>query len=151
MRSRKFVKYFNFLVISAITSVAYGASENEKAVQIKVDEIKWTAVPAVPGEKISWLTGSQDKAGPYALRAHLVKGATIPPHTHPDRRCVTVLSGNLYIAEGKTVDIDKTNKFPAGSFFCVEAGVPHYVSARDGDAEFQDSGVAPTATVWLNK
>jgi quercetin dioxygenase-like cupin family protein len=151
MKSRNFVKIFSVIVIATITSVAYGDSENEKAVRIKADEISWTPVPAVPGEKISWLTGSQDKAGPYALRAHLAKGATIPPHTHPDRRCVTVLSGNLYFAEGKTVDMDKTNKFPAGSFLCVEAGVPHYVSAKDGDAEFQDSGVAPTATVWLNK
>jgi quercetin dioxygenase-like cupin family protein len=151
MKARKGFKYFGFILVVLVIAVAYGASEDDQSIQVAPNEIKWTAVPTVPGEQISWLTGGQDKSGPYALRVHLAKGATIPPHTHPDRRCVTVLSGDVHFAEGKTVDMKQAKQFPAGSFLCIQAGVPHYVVAKDGDAEFQDSGVGPTATVLLNK
>lgn len=151
MKDRKYSRWLEFLILVSGMASAHGASEDAKKMQVIPGEIKWTAVPAVPGEKISWLTGGQDKSEPYVLRAHLGKGATIPPHTHPDRRCVTVLSGSIHFAEGKTVDINNAKIFPAGSFLCVQAGVPHYVVAKDGDAEFQDSGVGPTATVFLNK
>ena len=139
------------LVLASFTTAAYSAADNNERTQIMPDEIKWTAVPSAPGLKLSWLTGAQDKAGLYELRVHLDKGAVVPPHTHPDRRCATVLSGDLYAAEGTTVDATKVKRFPRGSFHCVEAGVPHYVLAKDSEVDFQDSGVAPTGTTWVKK
>jgi quercetin dioxygenase-like cupin family protein len=139
------------LIFASFTTAAYSAAENNERTQIMPNEMKWTAVPAAPGLKISWLTGAQDKAGLYELRVHLDKGAVVPPHTHPDRRCATVLTGDLYAAEGSTVEATKMKRFPPGSFHCVEAGVPHYVLAKDSEVDFQDSGIAPTGTTWIKK
>lgn len=151
MKKSEVSRHLKALLAALVTTCAYGANDNAQHVQIMPDEIKWTEVPAAPGLKISWLIGSQDKPGLYELRVHLMKGAVIPPHTHPDRRCVTVLSGDFYGAEGSIVETNKTKRFPPGSFHCVDAGVPHYVVAKDGDIDFQDSGIAPTGTAWLKK
>jgi quercetin dioxygenase-like cupin family protein len=139
------------VLVASLAATASGAAENVKQVQVMPNEIKWTAVPAAPGLKLSWLIGGQDKPGLYELRVHLDKGAVVPPHTHPDRRCVTVLTGELYAAEGSTVDTTRIKRFPAGSFHCVEAKVPHYVLAKDSEVVFQDSGTGPTGTVWIKK
>jgi hypothetical protein len=64
---------------------------------------------------------------------------------------VTVLKADLYAAEGSTVDTAGVKRFPPGSFHCVDAGVPHYVMARDSEVDFQDCGIAPTGTVWIKK
>ena len=139
------------MILASLTTTSYCAAEDNERTQIMPGEIKWTAVPAAPGLKISWLTGGQDKAGLYELRVHVDKGAVVPPHTHPDRRCATVLAGDLYAAEGSTVDATKMKRFPPGSFHCVEANVPHYVLAKDSEVDFQDSGVAPTGTAGIKK
>lgn len=151
MKMLKAVHSLPLLLVASLAATASGAAEKDKQVQVMPDEIKWTTVPAAPGLKLSWLTGGQDKPGLYELRVHLDRGAVVPPHTHPDRRCVTVLAGELYAAEGSTVDTSKIKRFPAGSFHCVEAKVPHYVLAKDSEVDFQDSGVGPTGTVWIKK
>ena len=151
MKSVTMVFCFSGLFLASFAPAAYSAAGANEQTQIMPNDIKWTAVPAAPGLKISWLTGAQDKAGLYELRVHLDKGAVVPPHTHPDRRCATVLTGDLYAAEGSTVDATKMKRFPPGSFHCVEAGVPHYVLAKDSEVDFQDSGVAPTGTAWIKK
>jgi quercetin dioxygenase-like cupin family protein len=151
MNMLKAARTLPLLLIASFAATASGAAEKDKQVQVMPDEIKWTAVPAASGLKLSWLTGAQDKPGLYELRVHLDKGAVVPPHTHPDRRCVTVLAGDLYAAEGSTVDTSKIKRFPAGSFHCVEAKVPHYVLAKDSEVDFQDSGIGPTGTSWIKK
>lgn len=144
--------FYGSVVFSVLLSTAaHGDTENNERTQIMPDEIKWSAMPEAPGLKVSWLTGAQDKGGLYELRVHLDKGVMVPPYTHPDRRCVTVLSGDVYAAEGSTVDESKLKKFPPGSFHCVGAGIPHYVLAKDSEVNFQDSGVAPTGTTWIKK
>jgi quercetin dioxygenase-like cupin family protein len=139
------------LLVASLAATASGAAENDQQVQVMPNEIKWTPVPAAPGLKLSWLTGGQDKPGLYEVRVHLDKGAVVPPHTHPDRRCLTVLAGELYAAEGSTVDASKAKRFPTGSFHCVAAKVPHYVLAKDREVDFQDSGIGPTGTAWIKK
>lgn len=100
---------------------------------------------------MAWLAGGNDKTGLYELRVHLAPGGVVPPHTHPDARCATVLSGDLSAGQGSTIDPSSAKKYSAGSFHCVPAGVPHYVFAKDGDVMFQDSGVGPTGLTWLKK
>lgn len=151
MKVLKTVHRFPVVLVGSLLATASGAFENNKQVQVMPNEIKWTALPAAPGLKLSWLTGGQDKPGLYEVRVHLDKGTVVPPHTHPDRRCVTVLAGELYAAEGSTVDTSKAKRLPAGSFHCVEANVPHYVLAKEKAVDFQDSGIGPTGTVWIKK
>ena len=69
----------------------------------------------------------------------------LAPHTHPDERTVTVLSGTYWSGVGETFADDKLQAFPAGSFYVVPAGIPHFSAVLDGEVEFQEAGVGPSA------
>jgi mannose-6-phosphate isomerase-like protein (cupin superfamily) len=89
--------------------------------------------------------------GRTLLRVRLKKGGRIPPHTHPDERNSTVLSGSIYVGFGQTFDESKAVAVSAGAVYVAPANVPHYIWAKDGDAEYQEAGVGPTATVILKR
>ena len=115
------------------------------------NEVKWVAFPPAPGVQLAWLTGAADKPGFYELRVRMAPGSVIPPHTHPDNRYLTVLSGELYVGLSDTFEPEKTKRFPAGSFLSVPAGTAHYVVAKNGEVIFQDSAIGPTGTNWIKK
>jgi len=116
---------------------------------LRPEKASWFSPPAVPALKAAWLVGSEQAAGPYLLRVRLAPGGRFPPHTHPDTRYTTVLSGTLYVGFGEHVDETTVVAVPAGAIYEAPAGVPHWVWAKDGDVEYQESGVAPTATRLL--
>jgi quercetin dioxygenase-like cupin family protein len=135
-----------------LASLSASAAEPADTVQsIMPDEIKWVSVSAAPGVQLAWLTGAADKAGPYVLRVRMEPGSAVPPHSHPDDRYITVLSGELHLGLGTTAEPDKTKAYPAGSFFIAPAGVAHYVVVKNSEVAFQEDGVGPTATNWVKK
>jgi uncharacterized RmlC-like cupin family protein len=89
--------------------------------------------------------GDPGKPGPYAFRVRAQAGHRLAPHTHPDERTVTVLSGTYWSGVGETVDDAKLQAFPAGSFYVISAGVPHYSAVLEGEVEFQEAGVGPSS------
>lgn len=109
-------------------------------------QARWFAPPSLPGLRAAWLAGDETQPGPYVLRVKLAAGHRVPPHTHPDRRHTTVLSGTLHVGFGDTMDEAAAVAVPAGMLYEAPAGVPHWVWARDGDVEYQESGTGPTAT-----
>ena len=140
-------------IVLALASVsgAYGEGDAAQRIQIMPDDIKWVSLPAVSGLQLAFLIGGAEKPGLYELRVRLAQGAVVPPHTHTDSRCATVLSGELYVGEDNAFEAEKTKMYPPGSFHCVPAGVAHYVWAKNGEVVFQDSGVGPTGTNWVKK
>jgi len=113
---------------------------------LRPEQATWFSPPTVPALKAAWLVGSEHGTGPYLLRVRLAAGGRFPPHTHPDTRYTTVLSGTLYVGFGERVDETAVVAVPAGAIYEAPAGEPHWVWAKDGDVEYQESGVAPTAT-----
>lgn len=113
---------------------------------LRPEQAAWFSPPSVPALKAAWLVGSEQGTGPYLLRVRLAAGGRFPPHTHPDTRYTTVLSGTLYVGFGERVDETAVVAVPAGAIYEAPAGEPHWVWAKDGDVEYQESGVAPTAT-----
>jgi quercetin dioxygenase-like cupin family protein len=93
--------------------------------------------------------GSPETSGLYTIRVRISEGGLMPPHSHPDARQITVVSGDLYYGFGETADIAAAKRYSAGSFFIVPAGAPHYAIGVQGDAVYQESGMAPTGTTWL--
>lgn len=106
----------------------------------------WVEPPNLPGLHAAWLVGTETAPGPYALRLRLAQGSRIGVHVHPDDRLTTVLSGTLYVGFGTIFDETRVQPVPAGAIYLAPADQPHYVWARDGDVEYQESGFAPTAT-----
>lgn len=115
------------------------------------DSLRWAGPPNIPALKAAWVLGADQKPGPYLLRVRLAANGRIPPHTHPDERSSTVLSGMIYVGFGETFDESKVVALPTGAVYVAPANVPHYVWAKDGDAEYQEAGVGPTGTAILKQ
>ena len=110
------------------------------------DALPW-AIPAdQPDRQQAWMLGSEQAAGPYTLRVRLAENAREGVHTHPDDRIVTVLSGTLSVGFGSIFDETRLRAVPAGAVYLCPADQPHYLWAREGDVEFQESGVGPSGT-----
>lgn len=110
------------------------------------DALDWFGPPENPSLRGAWVVGSEHEAGPYLLRVMLGKGGRIPPHTHPDTRNSTVLSGTLYVGFGEAEADDRMIAVPAGGVYVAPAQVVHYLWAKDGDVIYQESGFGPTGT-----
>jgi quercetin dioxygenase-like cupin family protein len=97
----------------------------------------------------AWVLGAEQTLGNYILRVKLSSGEIIPPHTHPDERNATVLTGTIYVGFGEKFDESKVVAVPAGAVYIAPANVPHYVWAREGDAIYQEAGMGPTRTLFV--
>jgi len=113
-------------------------------------EMQWTTQGglAAPGMEQLNLVGDPAKPGPYTLRLKFPKGFRIAPHTHPDSREVTIVSGTFATGYGETVDAAKLKILPAGSFYTEPANVPHYIEIKE-DVILQVSGMGPSGRRFI--
>ena len=118
---------------------------------IAPESLHWTSPPNVAGLQSAWVVGAEQQPGLYLLRVKLAAGTKIPPHTHPDRRTSTVLKGTIYVGFGETFDEAKMVPVPAGAVYVAPAKMPHYIWAKEGPAQYQESGIGPTGTAMLNR
>ena len=72
----------------------------------------------------------------------------IEPHTHPDSREVTIISGVFATAYGEKFDADKLKILPAGSFYTEPANVPHYIEIKE-ETVLQVSGTGPSGRKFI--
>ena len=91
------------------------------------------------------VVGAQNAAGLYAIRVHVAKGGSIAPHTHPDMRILTVVSGEIWYGFGERVDMANAKLYAAGAVFTVPANAPHWAEASTSDVVYQEAGMGPTA------
>jgi len=113
-------------------------------------EMKWTSQGALaaPGLEQVNLIGDPAKPGPYTLRLKFPKGFRIAPHTHPDSREVTILSGVFATGYGKSFDNTKLKSLPVGSFYTEPANVPYYIEIEE-DTVLQVSGTGPSGRKFI--
>jgi quercetin dioxygenase-like cupin family protein len=136
------------LLLLGVFGVAnFGNAEVLVPEPVLPDSFEWFSPPGNPGIQATWLVGAEQTLGLYALRVRLAAGAKIAPHSHPDTRYSTVLSGTLYVGFGETANESTMVAVPAGAVYVVQANQRHYLWARDGAVEYQESGVGPTGTV----
>jgi len=131
------------------TSRAAGQQPPGSPQIIKPGALAYAGPPQIPALGAAWAIGSERGPGLYALRVKLKSGGVIPPHTHPDARITTVLSGSLLIGFGDTVDEKHAAIAEAGDSYLVPAGAAHFIVARGGDVEYQETGNGGTATEML--
>lgn len=72
------------------------------------------------------MLGAEQKPEPYLIRVRLAAGGRIPPHTHPDVRNTTVLSGTLYVGFGATFDESTRVAIPTGAVYSVPISVVEF-------------------------
>jgi len=135
----------------AILSFASGARSAEPGVMaLAPSEMKWSAQGglALPGLEQTTLIGDPGKPGPYTIRLRFPAGFKVAPHTHPDSREVTVLSGTWYTGYGEKAEAAGLKELPAGSFYTEPANIAHYVEIREPTV-IQVSGTGPSGRKFV--
>jgi quercetin dioxygenase-like cupin family protein len=115
-------------------------------------EMKWQSQGGLtaPGMEQLNLVGDPAKSGPYTLRLKFPKGLRIAPHTHPDSREVTILSGTFATGYGEKFDPARLKILPAGSFYTEPANVPHYIAIEE-EVVLQVSGTGPSGRKFVER
>jgi hypothetical protein len=62
-----------------------------------------------------------------------------------------VLAGTLYVGFGENFDESRVVAIPAGAVYVTPANISHYVWAKEGDAIYQEAGVGPTGTSFMQQ
>ncbi len=140
------IRFLTLILFFIITIAASVFAQQESPKPINPDTLTWFSPPGNPYIKAAWVTGNEKVAGTYILRVKLKEGGTILPHSHPDTRYTTVLSGTLYVGFGKTIEDSMMVAIPTGAVYCVPANTPHYLKTTTGEVTYQEVGVGPTAT-----
>jgi quercetin dioxygenase-like cupin family protein len=114
------------------------------------DSIGWRAGPPTlpPGVKVAVLEGNPSEPGPFTMRLWFPAGTRVEPHLHSGVEHATVVSGSVYFALGEVFAQDKLRRLPAGGFFLVHPGVPHF-GLVDEDTVIQAHGVGPWQTTYI--
>lgn len=108
------------------------------------DAVRWTPNPRLAGVDSASIVGDSARSGLYVSLGRMRQGATFPPHSHPDRRITTVVSGTMYYGTGPAFDHGRLRRYPAGSVVETPPGVPHFMAAKDGTAVMQETGMGPS-------
>ena len=119
-------------------------------VTVTPDKLMWKPSPRVAGVENADLVGDSTKQGPYVQRVRFPANFKVQPHTHPEDRTYTIISGTWYVGWGDKFDEAKLIALPAGSFYTEPANVPHFVATKGEPVVVQLSGVGPTATKMLD-
>lgn len=113
--------------------------------------VQWGPNPMIPpGGQLAVLVGALPAKGPYAARIGFSADLKVMPHTHPEDRIYTVLSGTWFIGIGTTFDPAQLKGFPTGTAYLLPANTPHFHWAREGATVVQINGIGPSATVYVN-
>jgi len=116
------------------------------------DKIPYGPAPSfVPaGAQLAVLEGDPSAStGDYTVRVKMPNGYRIPPHWHPHRENVTVISGNFKVGMGDTFDESKMTTFGTGSFAYLDPSMHHYAMA-DGEVVVQVHGMSPFQFNYVN-
>jgi quercetin dioxygenase-like cupin family protein len=138
---------------SVLGGAYIGLAQNTPAgsVVMTPDKLTWKPNARVPGVDAADLLGQADKQGAYVQRIKFPANFKVMPHTHPEERAYTIISGTWYVGWGETFDEAKLLALPPGSFYTEPANVAHFVATKGDSVVVQISGTGPTATKMLAK
>ena len=144
------------LAISIALSFLHSESEaqgvsNKIFGSVTEEKLNWVPFPAFPAEaRIAVVVGNPNLTEPYVMRVKLPAGVKLMPHTHPEDRVYTVMSGTFYIGIGKTFDATKLKAYPPGSVVVLPANTPHFHWAKSGEYITQVTARGPLGITYIN-
>jgi mannose-6-phosphate isomerase-like protein (cupin superfamily) len=143
------------IFLISILGIGFSAAQQAQPsdhVVMTPSNVQWGPAPPglPPGGKVAVMEGDPSKEGqPFTMRVWIPDGYLVPPHWHPTREHLVVLSGTMNIGMGDTVDKAKGTAISPGSFTYMEPQVHHYAWAK-GDTEFVLYGIGPFAITYVN-
>ena len=141
-----------FVIFGSVLLLAkQGHGDELDVMALAPSDMKWTAQGglALPGLQQTVLIGDPSKPGPYTIRLKFPAGFKVAPHTHPDSREVTVLSGTWYTGYGEKAEAANLKELPVGSFYTEPAGIAHYIEIREPTV-IQVSGTGPSGRKFVS-
>ena len=118
---------------------------------IQSEDVEWKPFPAFPpAARLAILVGNPQGAGPYVIRVHLPAGTKMMPHTHPEDRIYTVISGVFYIGLGEEFDESKLQAYAPGSVVVLPGDQPHFHWAKSGEYTTQVSAIGPLGLDYVH-
>ena len=118
---------------------------------IRPEDIVWRAFPAFPpAARLAVLVGDPTKPGPYLIRVKLPTGTKMSPHSHPEDRIYTVISGIFYIGLGDEFDESKLIAHAPGSVLVLPGGQAHFHWAKSGEYVTQVSAIGPLGLAYID-
>ncbi|MNG15379.1 hypothetical protein D3C84_992010 [compost metagenome] len=96
------------------------------------------------------LAGDPSKPAPYVVRVKVPNDTKLMPHTHPEDRIYTVMSGVFYIGFGTVFDPAKLVAYGPGSVVILPANTPHFHWAKSGEYISQVYGTGPLGLEYVD-
>jgi len=143
---------FLAVTLFAVVVAMFAAQPSQAQNAFTSDQVKYGPVPPSlpPGAQLAVLEGDpMATSGDFTVRVKMPDGYKIPPHTHPNRENVTVLSGTIKVGMGDQFDATKMMSFGAGSFAYLDPSMHHYAAAS-GETVIQIHGMSPLKVNYIN-
>lgn len=141
------------LVAVAILAMAGAAmlTAGEPARPLQSEDIKWGAAPpSLPaGVELAVLAGDPGKTGPVTIRLKMPAGYEIPSHWHTADERVTVISGDLGLGVGDTIDKKTATVLRSGGYAVAMANMHHFAWTPSG-AVVQIDMMGPFDITYVN-
>ena len=115
------------------------------------EQIEWRAFPAFPASvRLAVLVGEPSQPAPYVVRVKMPADGKLMPHSHPEDRIYTVMSGVFYIGLGDRFDPDSLDAYPPGSVIVLPGNTPHFHWAKSGEYVTQVTALGPLGLDYLD-
>ena len=115
------------------------------------EEIDWKPFAAFPPSvRLAVVVGQPLQEGPYTIRVKLPHGVKLMPHSHPEDRVYTVISGTFYIGLGDEFDAGKLQAYPPGAVIILPGSTFHFHWAKSGEYVTQVTAIGPLGLEYLN-
>jgi quercetin dioxygenase-like cupin family protein len=143
-------RWFALAVLAVAPIARADDPAKTKAVIAGPNDLKWAdAPPDLPkGGQLAVLHGDPFKAGTYTMRFKMPGGYKIPPHWHTQDEELTVLSGQLELHMGDTMQADP-HTLDVGAYHFLPGKMHHAAEAR-GETIVQISGKGPFDIHYLD-
>jgi quercetin dioxygenase-like cupin family protein len=115
------------------------------------EDIDWRPFPSFPPSvRLAVVVGDLSQPAPYVIRVKVPNGVILMPHTHPEDRIYTVMSGVFYIGLGDHFDAASLTPYPPGSVIVLPGNTPHFHWAKSGEYISQITAIGPLGLEYLN-
>lgn len=115
------------------------------------EDIQFEPFAAFPeGARLAKVVGDPGTPGPYVVRVKVPDGVRLLPHTHPEDRIYTVISGVFYIGFGTSFDANKLIAYGPGSVVVLPHDTPHFHWAQSGEYVTQVTGTGPLGIAYVD-
>jgi quercetin dioxygenase-like cupin family protein len=115
------------------------------------EQVPWQSFPAFPpAARLAVLVGDPLSPGPYVIRVKVPLGTKLMPHSHPEDRVYTVISGVFYIGVGSEFDPEAVQAYPPGSVIVLPGNTRHFHWAKSGEYVTQVTAIGPLGLEYVH-